>query len=88
MIEKRFLRNVSLEMSRQKLNQKQLAEKSGVDVQRITRIMIGTTVPRITDLEKFAKALGVSMQSLIERPCEVVHLVSPVTQNILRAGQE
>jgi len=87
MIEKLFLRRVCLEMSRQRMNQKSLAEKSGVDCQRISRILLGTTVPRITDLEKFAKALGVPMMSLVESEGKVVRLHS-AKEYFNNAGQE
>jgi len=79
-IEKLFVRRVCLEMSRQKLNQKQLGEKCGLDPQRIARILTGSTVARITDLQKISKGLGVQMQSLIESDGTVVRL-SPIRED-------
>lgn len=84
-INKLFIRRVCAEMSRQKLNQVQLASKSGMDVQKLNRILLGTTSPRLESAEKIAKGLGVSVVSLIETTGSVVHLDLPF---IKRAGHE
>lgn len=59
-------RVLNLSLAELCISKKELAEKSGVDVVTISRMVSGVQEPRPKTIGKIAKALNISVKELIE----------------------
>ena len=61
-----FGRNISVELIRREMTQKQLANQIGIHPESLSRYCTGKREPRISWVYKIAKALGCTIDSLLE----------------------
>lgn len=61
-----FVHNVRVQLDVQDLMQQDLAKKLGTSPGYVTQVLNGHRMPRITTLEKIAKALGITTSALLE----------------------
>lgn len=59
-------KSVNKALAERELNRKQLSEKSGVSQSYISQITLGNFTPKITTIERLAKATGYSVSEFIK----------------------
>lgn len=79
---------VRMLMREKGLNQKQLAEKSGITEPSVCRYLKGDREPRIDIIINFSKALGVSIEYLLDKSSDVYSSFNDVKYAIARHGNE
>lgn len=73
-------------MNENNLNQKQLAEKSGITESSVCRYLKGEREPRIDIIINFAKALGVSIEYLLDKSSDNYSSFNDIKFAIARHG--
>lgn len=77
---------VKMLMKENNLNQKQLAEKSGITESSVCRYLKGDREPRIDIIINFAKALDVSIEYLLDKSSDAYSSFNDIKVAIARHG--
>ena len=75
-------------MNKQGLNQKQLAEKSGITEPSVCRYLKGDRKPRLDVIVNFAKALNVDVEYLLDNETPVLTPYQSIERAIARNGNQ
>lgn len=75
-------------MEEQRINQKQLSERSGITEPSICRYLKGERIPRIDIIINFAKALNVSIEYLLDENSISYSPANEIKIAIARHGNE